>query len=273
MSRITFKRVTPEAVQHLRRRRRLYRRGQPTTRHPQSRQALLRRSPRRRSTRLGSRLRPLADPRRRPGALGFASLLLTSRAGLRPCAAPSPAGVRVRERRLASGSPMPHRWRAWRRHFAAAPQHRQSFRRASPSAPRSAAAAPLFSRYPLATALLLLFRQADNIHRVPVTLPMIAKVSPMCVLIPGASLRDRAALPSPQAVSALRAGIPRPSVRCAHSALRLAGVLRPPQPPGLPRCEDSARREGVRLSSPTMPIVPRVLGSSTAALSATRPCG
>ena len=47
------------------------------------------------------------------------------------------------------------------------------------------------------TVLFPLFRHDDNIHRVPVTLLTITKVSPMHVLIPGASLRDRAALPSP----------------------------------------------------------------------------
>ena len=80
------------------------------------------------------------------------------------------------------------------------------------------------------TVLFPLFRQDDNIHRVPVTLLTITKVSPMRVLILGASLRDRAALPSPLRGLVclnlpdldLRAVIPRPSVRCAHSALRLA---------------------------------------------------
>ena len=80
--------------------------------------------------------------------------------------------------------------------------------------------------------LFPLFRQDDNIHRVPVTLLTITTVSPMRVLIPGASLRDRAALPSPlrglgpsgghpsplRSLRSLRAPL-GPAVRIAHRRL------------------------------------------------------
>ena len=64
------------------------------------------------------------------------------------------------------------------------------------------------------------------------------------VSIPSASLRDRATLPSPQAVSALRAGIPRASVRFADCALRLpGGSLRSP-PPAWPPLSRNATASG-----------------------------
>ena len=59
--------------------------------------------------------------------------------------------------------------------------------------------------------------------------PSLALLPPLPFGIPGASLRDRATLPSPQAVSALRAGIPRASARSARCAVPLpGGSLRSP---------------------------------------------
>ena len=100
---------------------------------------------------------------------------------------------------------------------------------------RAASGGPLHGGYAAAplhrssTGPFIPFLQDDAFHPLPAIPPTLASLPPMHVQLPGASLRDRATLPSPQAVSALRAGIPRASVRFADCALRLpGGSLRSP---------------------------------------------
>ena len=116
------------------------------------------------------------------------------------------------------------------------------------------------------TVLFPLFRQDDNIHRVPVTLLTITKVSPMRVLILGASLRDRAALPSPlrglgpsgghpsplRSLRSLRAPL-GPAVRIAHRRLpeRRRSALLPLR--GSSAFVSSSRRRCAPCSSTPLP--------------------
>ena len=64
-------------------------------------------------------------------------------------------------------------------------------RRRAPRRLRRCSSAPATARY------VLSFQQDDDIRNVPVTLPTIQSVSPIHFLTLGASLRDRATLPSP----------------------------------------------------------------------------
>ena len=106
----------------------------------------------------------------------------------------------------------------------------------------------------------LQFPSNENLQQVPLMLPTLSSLSPIPIWSMGASLRDRATLPSPQAVSALRAGIPRASVRFADCALRLpGGSLRSPPPAWpTPSCHAPAHGStapaiGARVASLALP--------------------
>ena len=85
------------------------------------------------------------------------------------------------------------------------------------------------------------FNRDDDIRNSPMTLPTILSVSPIPSLVLGASLRDRATLPSP--LRGLDPSGGYPSRLRSLRSLRgpLAGARRPPSPPGLSRCASSAR--------------------------------
>ena len=134
------------------------------------------------------------------------------------------AAVRVRERL----APDVHLWRTLNalspRQSTAPPHCRPTVRRLRLALCRGCAAA--LSPMPVIEPFLFL-QQDDRLPQVPVMLPTIISVPPIPFLFLGASLRDRAGLRSPQAVSALRAAIPRPSVRfadCASLARRFAAL-------------------------------------------------
>ena len=119
------------------------------------------------------------------------------------------------------------------------------------------------------TGRFLLFQRHDNVHQVPVTLLIITAVSPIPVLSPGVSLRDRTTLPSPlrglgpsggypsrlRPLRGLRAPLARrlapltaacldaTAVRCFRSAVG------PPSPPARAGAARRARRR-LRLACP-----------------------
>ena len=109
------------------------------------------------------------------------------------------------------------------------------------------------------------FNRDDDIRNTPMTLPTILSVSPIPSLVLGASLRDRATLPSP--LRGLDPSGGYPSRLHSLRSLRgpLAGGRRPPRALALRKLR---ARASMRLSSPTTPSLPHVLGSSTTPLSA-----